>query len=203
MAPVIPASVAWYVTGRFYLASKDSMLQDLGYFIHLEGLHGPLFEDPSGKVAESTALLTFRSTPFKSVTLDNGGLSLSVDPVGDFTVYLNEQRPGRPHFDDPESFSAGRPIATFRRASVVVGGAFDGPASSGRSLSLNVFTARIVWSTAFELNGARYDLKDLLPHGITQWGECGPSALANPPQGFSKVVPFVGSAVAVAPGLSR
>lgn len=203
MAPVIPASVAWYVTGRFYLSSEDATLQDLGFFLHLEGLHGPLLEDPTGKVAEATALLTFRSTPFKSVSVDNGGLSLSVDPVGDFTVYLKEPGHARAHFDDPASFSEGRPIATFRRASLVVGGAFSGPASTGRSLSMNVFTARLVWSTAFELHGERYDLKDLLPHGITQWGESGPLALASPPPGFSKVVPFVGSAVAVGPGLAR
>lgn len=200
MAPLMPASVAWYVTGRFYLSSEDSTLQDLGYFIHLEGLKGPLLDDPTGKVAEAAGRLTFRAVPFKARTLDNGGLSLSVDPVGDFTVYLKEQGHARAHFDDPASFSDGRPIATFRRASIVVGGAFDGPPASGRALSLNVFTARLVWSTPFELHGERYDLAELLPHGVTQWGECGPLAIPHPAKGFSKIVPFVGSAVAVGPG---
>lgn len=39
MEPVRAASVAWYVTGRFYLAS-DGTTQDLGYFLHLQGIQG-------------------------------------------------------------------------------------------------------------------------------------------------------------------
>lgn len=193
MAPISTAHVAWYVTGRFYLSSTDGSLQDLGYFIHLQGVEGRLFsgprEDPPG---EGTALLTFRSAPFKAQEFSNGGLSLGVDPVGDFTLYLKQQ-PGA-SFDDPDSFSAGTPIATFRRVSPVLGGTFGG--GQGRSLALNVFTARLVWSTEFEFQGKRYDLKELLPNGITQWGEAGPMDVTPPPRGFSKVVPFVGSAVA-------
>ncbi|MCE9667241.1 hypothetical protein LY474_05375 [Myxococcus stipitatus] len=197
MTPLMTASVAWYVTGRFYLSSEDATLQDLGYFLHLEGLPGSLFEDPSGKVGEATARLTFRSTPFKPITVTNGGLTLGRDPVGDFTVYLKQ--PGHAHADfaRPETFSDGLPIATFRRASVVVGGAFS---AGSRALSLNVFTARLVWSAEFELEGRLYDLKALLPDGITQWGEAGPEPIADPPKGFSVVQPFLGSAVALGGG---
>ena len=202
MTPLMPASVAWYVTGRFYLSADGKTVQDLGYFLHLEGLTGALFTDPKN-LGEATARLTFRSTPFEPSKVTNGGLSLGVDPVGDFTLYLKGDKHAGASFEDPDSFSDGTPIATFRRASIVVGGTFSGTQRSGRELALNVFTARIVWSTEFELDGQRYDLRRLLPHGITQWGEMGPTAVTNPPKNFSSVVPFLGSAVAVGPGPGR
>ncbi|MCP3142540.1 hypothetical protein [Pyxidicoccus xibeiensis] len=199
MSPLMPASVAWYVTGRFYLSTDGKTVQDLGYFLHLEGLAGALFKDPKS-MSEATARLTFRAVPFTSGTVQNGDLSLSVDPVGDFNLYLKDEKHAGASFEQPDTFSDGSLIATFRRASVVVGGTFSG---SGRALALNVFTARLVWSTEFELDGQRYDLRRLLPHGITQWGEAGPTAVTPAPKGFSSVVPFVGSAVAVGPPPGR
>lgn len=202
MTPLMPASVAWYVTGRFYVSPDGKTVQDLGYFLHLEGLTGSLFTDPK-HVGEATARLTFRSARFDPSPVTNGDLSLSLDPVGDFTLYLKGDKHARASFDHPDSFSDGQPIATFRRASVVVGGAFSGAPAAHRALSLNVFTARLVWSTEFELDGQRYDLRRLLPHGITQWGQAGPTAVAPPPEGFSSVLPFLGSAVAIGPGPVR
>ncbi|NMO18976.1 hypothetical protein HPC49_33475 [Pyxidicoccus fallax] len=202
MTPLMPASVAWYVTGRFYVSSDGKTVQDLGYFLHLEGITGSLFTDPKVK-SEATARLTFRSALFKPDKITNGGLSLSLDPVGDFTLYLKGEKHARSSFYLPDSFSDGTPIATFRRASVVVGGAFSIEPSTQRALSLNVFTARLVWSAEFELDGQRYDLRHLLPHGITQWGQVGPSPVPLTPEGFSSVLPFLGSAVAVGPGGAR
>lgn len=199
MTALMPASVAWYVTGRFYVSSDGSTVQDLGYFLHLEGISGSLFTDPK-KPGEATARLTFRSAPFTAGQVTNGNLSLSVDPVGDFTLYLKRMDQAGATFDRPDSFSDGMPIATFRRTSVVVGGAFRGAPATHRALSLNVFTARLVWSTEFELDGQRYDLRRLLPHGITQWGEAGPTVEPSPPEGFSSMLPFLGSAVAAGPG---
>jgi hypothetical protein len=196
MTPLMPASVAWYVTGRFYASSDGKTSQDLGYFLHLEGLDGPLFTDPTSP-SEATARLTFRSEPFTAVKVTNGNLSLSLDAVGNFSVYLQRERQAGASFDDPDSFSDGLRIATFRRASVVAGGTFSGVPATQRTLSLNVFTARLVWSAEFELGGQRHDLRRLLPHGITQWGEAGPTVVAPPPKGFSSVLPFFGSAVAV------
>lgn len=198
MTPLLPASVAWYVTGRFYLSEDEKTSQDLGYFLHLEGLQGPLFTDPKAP-SEATARLTFRSEPFTAAQVTNGDLSLSLDVVGDFSLYLKGAKHAGASFDRPDSFSDGQRIATFRRVSVVAGGAFKGPK---RALSLNVFTARLVWSTEFDFDGQRYDLARLLPNGITQWGEAGPTVVTPPPRGFASVLPFLGSAVAVggAPG---
>jgi hypothetical protein len=183
-------SVAWYVTGRFYTAT-DQTTQDLGYFLHLQGVAGPLFDGPP---SEKTAFFTFRSAPFTSRPVTNGDLSLGLDATGEFTLYL-QRHPGA-SFDAPHSFSEGEPIATFRRDSVVMGATFTGPSSKEGLLALNVFTASLVRSQEFEFRGVRYDLRRLLPHGITQWGDASPTLLPAP-KGFEKVCAFVGSAIAL------
>ncbi|HEX8703060.1 MAG TPA: hypothetical protein VF815_29755 [Myxococcaceae bacterium] len=188
--PVRTASVAWYVTGRFYMAT-DQTTQDLGYFLHLQGLAGALFDGPP---SEKTALFTFRSTPFTAQPVTNGDLSLGLDATGEFTLYL-KRHPGA-SFDEPDSFSDGEPIARFRRVSVVMGTTFNAPGSAQGLLALNVFTAALIWSQEFEFRGARYDLRWLLPHGITQWGEASPTLLPAPP-GFEKVCAFAASAIAL------
>jgi hypothetical protein len=190
MDPLRAASVAWYVTGRFYVA-PDKSTQDLGYFLHLQGIQGHLF---AGEPSEQTAFFTFRSEPFKARPVTNGDLSLGLDSVGDFTLYLKRQ-PGA-SFDKPHSFSDGEPIARFRRASVVMGTTLNAPSGTGL-LSLNVFTATLIWSQEFEFGGSRYDLGRLIPHGITQWGDASTTQLAPAPHGFEKVFAFVGSAIAL------
>ena len=192
MEGILPGEVAWYVTGRFY-AAADGTLLDAGYFLHLQGVEGPLF---SGKRSERTAHLTFLAEPFTATNLQNGDLTLGLDAVGDFAVYLNP-RPGAT-FDDPASFGAGQQVARFRRVAVVTG-ATVGTGSADRPLfALNVFSARLVSSRPFELSGRRYDLRRLMPNGITQWGTASetPIADADAP-GYTTVVPFVGSAIAI------
>jgi hypothetical protein len=144
--------------------------------------------------AERAAFFTFRSEPFKARPVTNGDLSLGLDTVGDFTLYLKRQ-PGA-SFDKPHSFSDGEPIARFRRASVVMGTTLNAPSGTGL-LSLNVFTATLIWSQEFEFGGSRYDLGRLIPHGITQWGDASTTQLAPAPHGFEKVFAFVGSAIAL------
>jgi hypothetical protein len=191
MEPLRAASVAWYVTGRFYVAN-DQSIQDLGYFLHLQGIQGDLF---TGGPSEQTACFTFRSEPFQARPVTNGDLSLGLDSVGGFTLYLKRQ-PGA-SFDKPHSFSDGEPIAKFRRVSAVMGTTLSAPSGGGSLLSLNVFTASLTWSQEFEFRGARYDLGRLLPHGITQWGDASTTLLTPAPPGFEKVSAFVGSAIAL------
>lgn len=190
MDPLRAASVAWYVTGRFYTAA-DKTTQDLGYFLHLQGIEGELFH---GTPSEETAWFTFRSAPFRARPVTNGPLSLGLDFTGEFTLYL-KRHPGA-SFDKPDSFSDGEPIATFRRVSIVMGTTLNAPGTSSGLVTLNVFTAALVQSREFEFRGARYDLKHLLPHGITQWGDASPTPLSAP-QGFEQSFAFVGSAIAV------
>jgi hypothetical protein len=187
--PITPGRVVWYVTGRFY-EDKQGRLQDVGYFLYLEGLQGALFE---GLIGEGSARLTFRSAPFQAKTVTNGNLSLGLDAVGDFSVYLNDS--GGASFDDPESFSRGLCVATFRRTSVVVGETISSPALGGLAISTNVFSADLVASVPFELHGTRHDFREMLPHGLTQWGTASANPLAALPP-YTRVVAFTGSAVA-------
>ncbi|MGT2464788.1 hypothetical protein ACVOMV_03970 [Mesorhizobium atlanticum] len=109
MTALLPAELAWYATGRFYRAN-DGALADYGYFLHL-----PFFEVPLSDAdrAETGAYFTFAARPFKARVIENRALSLGLDPVGEFSLYL--QRRSTWTFDDPASFAQGECIATFRR----------------------------------------------------------------------------------------
>jgi hypothetical protein len=196
MERILPGEVAWYVTGRFY-AAEDGTLLDAGYFLHLQGIEDDLF---SGDPGEATASLTFLADPFTAPRLANGNLTLAMDTAGEFAVYLN-RRPGAT-FDDPASFGAGEEIARFRRVSVVTGTTVGIGPKDRPLFSLNVFSARLASSRPFELGGRRYDLGRLMPHGVTQWGTSATTAAADLP-GFTSVVPFVGSAIAIGGGWER
>lgn len=181
-----PGRVAWYVTGRFY-ATADGALQDAGYFVHLEGIQASLFRGAT--VSEADAFLTFCADPFKASTVQNGDLSLGLDTVGGFDVYLNREAGGT--FDSPASFACGERVARFRRTSLVMGVTLSGPA-----IASNVFSAVLVESTPFELGGERYDFRDLLPSGVTQWGVASDTPQpVSPP--YTKIVAFAGSALAI------
>ena len=188
--PITPGRVAWYVTGRFYL-DQQGKLQDLGYFLHLEGVQGPLFNP--GALGEATARLTVRSEPFASRPVTNGTIAIGLDTRGEFSVYLNPEGGG--DFADPDSFSRGTRIAVFRRTSVVAGQTLSSPVLGGFAIATNVFSAELVDSAPFVLDGEPYDLRDLLPDGITQWGTMNADPLAAFPP-FTRIAAFTGSAVA-------
>src|SRR3954468_17714465 len=138
MVALLPAELAWYATGRFYKTS-DGSLADYGYFLHLPFLDVPLFD---GKRSEATAHFTFAAKPFTSQPVVNGGLSLGIDPVGEFSLYLQRSPAGS--FDDPASFAKGECIATFRRASLVVGTTVSAPVGKKTEalIGTNVFSAQ-------------------------------------------------------------
>lgn len=186
MERILPGEVAWYVTGRFY-ADENQALRDAGYFLHLQGVDAELF---SGKPGEGTAYLTFLADPFTSKDVSNGDLTLGMDAVGEFAVYLNREPAAS--FDHPESFGAGEEIARFRRVCVVTGATLATGTPAQPLFALNVFSARLVSSREFELGGRRYDLRRLMPHGITQWGTAAETMTGTPP-----ALPFVGSAIAI------
>lgn len=171
-----PAQLVWYVTGRFYTNEAGDLL-DAGYFLHLQGIEGELFD---GERSEATARFTFLSKPFASHTLANGALNIGIDARGTFSVYLRET--GGASFDDPNSFAEGHCIATFARVSLVA-------TTETTALFSNVFSATLIESEAFEFRGRRYDFRQLVGHGITQWGVAVP--------GSDPAVPFVGSAIHV------
>jgi hypothetical protein len=195
MNALLPAELAWYVTGRFYRAA-DGSLADYGYFLHLAGIEAEagLFTGPPG---ETTAHFTFAANPFHARDIVNGSLNLALDATGDFSLYL--QRTPAGNFADPASFARGERIATFRRTSVVVGTTVDAATASPAQplLASNVFSARLVRSEPFEFAGKHYDLAQILGHGVTQFGTAAPTPIVPPPSGYNLVIPFSGSAIAL------
>lgn len=201
MSALLPAELAWYATGRFYEA-EDKTLADYGYFLHLPFADVPLFDGAPG---ETTAHFTFAAKPFKSSGLTNGTLSLGLDPVGTFSLYLQRRPAGT--FDDPHSFAKGECIATFRRIGLVVGTTVSATliatigASAGTMtaplVGTNAFSARLIASTPFEFGGRQHDLAGHVGHGITQFGTASETPVVPPPKGYTLVLPFTGSAIAL------
>lgn len=188
---ILPGEVAWYVTGRFY-ADERGLLRDAGYFLYVAGIPAEdLFRATRG---EGTAYLTFLADPFQATPVDNGGLSIGIDPVGEFAVYFNPEPSG--DFSDPRSFGRGTEVARFRRASIAVGTTIATLKESKPLVSLNVFSARLISSTPFRLGTRTYDFARLMPNGVTQWGTAAAGIDVATP-GFTDVLPFVGSAVAI------
>lgn len=188
--PIPTARVAWYVTGRFY-ENEHGMLQDLGYFLYLGGAQRELFNDSA--IGESSAILTFRSEPFAAQSLTNGNISIGLDAVGSFSIYHNPE--GGASFTDPDSFSRGQRVAVFQRDGVVMGETLSSLILGGLALSMNVFSADLVESVPFEIQGVRYDFREMLPNGLTQYGTASANPLAVFPP-YQRVVAFTGSAVA-------
>jgi hypothetical protein len=196
MSALLPAELAWYATGRFYQA-EDGALADFGYFLHLPFAEVPLFD---GKRGEATAHFTFAAEPFRARQVDNGALSLGLDPVGVFSVYLQRRPAG--NFDDPASFARGECIATFRRTTMVVGTTVSAEIGSVTAalVGTNVFTARLVASTPFDFAGGSHDLALHIGRGVTQFGTAAEVPIVPPPAGYTLVLPFTGSAIALGQG---
>ena len=191
MFELLPAEIAWYVTGRFYL-DTDGALADYGYFLHWSGIAGALFDGP---IAETAAHFTFAARPFVATPVNNGALRLSLDPAGEFSVYL-QRRPAA-SFADPASFAAGERIATFRRTGLVVGTTIESATAppAHAVISTNLFSARLIDSVPFEFGGRRHDLRAIIGAGVTQQGVAAAAPIASPSPRYTAVLPFTGSAI--------
>lgn len=190
MEGALPGELAWYVTGRFY-AAEDRSVRDAGYFVHLQGIDAELFSGPRG---EGTAYLTFLADPFTARPLTNGDLAIGIDPAGEFAIYLNPQPAAT--FDDPATFGAGVEIARFRRTSIALGATVGRGEKDTGLITANVFSSRLISSRPFELGGRTYDLRSLLPNGVTQWGTASTTSTGAVDR-YPTVIPFVGSAIAI------
>ena len=190
----VPAigEIVWYVTGRFYAPENSSSVADYGYFLHVTGVSDPLFD---GAIGETTAHLTFAAKPFVPGGLTNDALAIGRDPVGEFSVYLQQAPAG--NFDTPASFAQGERVATFRRIGLVVGSTLEhGKGSSQKPLvGSNVFSARLIESRPFRLGSGRYDFADIVGSGITQFGFAASAGVQMLPIGYQSVVAFTGSAI--------
>lgn len=84
---------------------------------------------------------------------------------------------------------------------VVTGTTLGTGAANQPLFGFNVFSAQLVSSREFELDGRRYDLRRLMPNGITQWGTSAATP-TGPVANYATVLPFVGSAIAIGGALS-
>ena len=182
-SPRVGASgVVWYVIGRV-LIDQYGMGQETGFFVYLNGVPEPLF---SGPPSEQTAHFTVRSDPFTIQNFINGDLQATLLNAGLFKLYYNEEPKG--DFRNPDTFSSGQHIASFRRSHAML--VSVGPVTS------DVFSAELVETYDFTFGGVTYNLRDCAPQGITEIGTASTTPLPGV-EGFPVVLPFVGSSLVV------
>ena len=151
--------VAWYVTGRFYVDAQKNAF-DAGYFPIIKGIDAPFFKGATTH-DETTAHFTFSAEKFTATSVSNGDVSMGIYPPGDWHLYYNPTPSG--DFSAPDTFSQGQKIATFRREGSTSGIAIG-------SASVSVLTFGLEHSSPFAVGGVTYDMKDLIPNGVTQVG---------------------------------
>lgn len=185
MPTSLPSSrLAWYALGRFWNVNEDgTQVFDAGYFAHLDLEDGEIFV-PNHPVGPGSAHFTFFSEPFTISRLQKGPLAIAHDSVGIFSLFY--QRRPQADFAEPTSFAQGQRIASFKRPFMVVTERLG-------TLELTTFSAELIESMPFEHCGQTYNLRDILPYGITQWSVGTGSTDETEPT-------FAGSAVAVGRG---
>ena len=143
----------------------DSLIQQralhkwLDIFYFIEGAPEPLFK---GNPRETTALFTFRSDTFSLTPVANGpDLSATLFTPGTFTVYFNGP-PASPagNFANLDSFSSGKPIATFLRSTGMITGVAG-------STGTPTFSAELVSGQDFVFPGQTANFANLVPNGVT------------------------------------
>lgn len=161
-APIALASLragqnAWLGQAREFINPATGSAQVAGYFVFVEGVGGPFF---SGNPSEATAFLTLRSDTLSlSPPIANGtDVSATMFSPGTFTVYLNST-PGS-NFASLDSFSSGKPIATFLRSTGMI-------TSVVGSTGTATFSAKLISSQDFVFQGRTVNLGKLVPNGVT------------------------------------
>jgi hypothetical protein len=92
---------------------------------------------------------------------------LALAPAGEGIVYYSSKPTTRDFTDLTKRSTWGEPVATFIREASIV--------RSGDNLTTDtfVFSANLVISNTFSLNGIPFDFSSLVPHGMTcfEWGQ--------------------------------
>jgi len=180
--------VAWYVAGQFYIDSNGQAF-DCGYFTSINGIEGAFFEgDIPLNAAKAYFTFSAMEQPFTGTKSYSGTIPMTQYTKGDWKLYLKNV-PGA-DYQWPQTFSENAThIATFHRG-------IDALGDSVGWVGTSVLSFKLVWSVPFEFNQQTYDFKDLIPHGVTQFGSSDGQALPATPQ-YPTVTAFVGSAIAL------
>lgn len=129
----------------------------IGYYTYIAGLPQPLFSNPD-TVGEATAYFTFRSEPYSFSTFpDENILVRTVSPGFLIKLYYN-QTPDQT-FDNPDTFSDGQLIATFK---VVTSLATRVENEANQQASLRLMSAQPFW-----FHGKRYTIRTIVHGGVT------------------------------------
>lgn len=180
--------IVWYVAGQFY-ADEQGRAFDVGFFTSIKGIDGPFFKDAI-PLDPATAYFTFSAidNPFTGVEGKIGKIPIMEYPKGDWKLFL-KTKPGA-DFTYPASFSEdAEHIATFRREVSAV-------SASIHVLSASILSFRLIWSKPFTFHDKSYDIKNLVPHGVTQVGDGEKTSLPPVPH-YPSVSAFIGSAFAI------
>ena len=161
----LPAGkVAYHFLARITFFPTSELV---GYLAFIEGVPGPFFAEtdqfgaamPPG---ESTAFFTTRVTAgVDPIFLSPGAdIQTTILPPGTmFDVYL-DKTPDQ-DWADPDSFSDGKLVATFKESGLMATNI------TGAGASYVLFSSELVYSKRFRFNGKRIDFKDLVGNGIT------------------------------------
>src|SRR5690242_208051 len=190
-APIALASLrtgqnAWLGQARGFINPATGSAQVAGYFVFVEGVRGPIF---SGNPDEATAFLTFRSDTLSlSPPIANGpDVSATMISPGTFTVYFNSTPGG--NFASLDSFSSGKPIATFLRSTGMI-------TSVVGSTGTATFSAKLISSQDFVFQGQTLNFGKLVPNGVTIVITTSNNFVAGT-AAFPVAQPFTFSAIAV------
>lgn len=180
---------AWLGLARGYINPATGTAQVVGYFTFLEGTPGPFF---SGLPSEATAFFTFRTdTLTLTPPIANGpDVSAIMFSPGTLTVYFNTSPTG--NFSNLDSFSSGKPIATFRRSTGMISN-FVG------STGVATLSAKLISSQDFIFQGRTINLRDFVPNGVTIFDTTSSVFVAGTAE-FPVAQPFTFSAIATGRG---
>lgn len=139
--------------------------------------------------SESTAYFTFRAKLSLSSLPDNGDITLLLGSAGTYDIYYNSRPNG--DWNNLDSFSSEQLIAHFRRPE------FLALQFNTFSFNTHAITETLLASQDFSFNGHKYNLKRLIPGGVTLYNYVS-TTLLSPVAGFALVQAYAGHGVAVA-----
>jgi hypothetical protein len=182
----IPAGgIVWNYVGRVYINPANGTAQVAGYFTNFEGL-GSLFAGPP---SEATAYFTYRSDLLQLQPLPpQPDFNITLAAAGKWHIYFNPVPAG--NWNDLESFSHGQIVATLTHSTKELIAA--GP--NGTSM----FSGDLLSSADFVLNGAKLNLHEIFPNGITNFSTISSTPVSGTSD-FPIALPYAGSAIAKGP----
>jgi len=193
-APVALASLragqnAWLGLARGFINPTAGTAQVVGYFTFVEGTPGPFF---SGLPSEATAFFTFRTdTLTLTPPIANGpDVSAIMFSPGTLTVYFNTSPTG--NFSNLDSFSSGKPIATFRRSTGMI-------TNVAGSTGVATLSAKLISSQDFVFQGRTINFRDFVPNGVTIFDTTTSDFVSGTAE-FPIAQPFTFSAIAIGGG---